>query len=326
MILLDHTIEAPDGSDISFGYAHFHEGGYAGVNVSGSWDQAGSGSLTYWCEWEDLDQFIYCMIGQNTVEDDGVNTRYSRFLPHKYPIRCAKNLWGTRISNIKGIPGEGTADGEIVQYPIISEGLIEYRYAAVTVEYESCLWTMQTDEQTPYDKEWQRFTTVVKTPRLDYIQTRLGIFHWIEAPPKPDLKDRPAMDSPLPLREQSVDYIVTLHRCPEPFRNPLDYIGYANSNAQFLAGQFQLDDEGFDINTIQLMGVGETIKPVAFTEDILYDHHLYFQYRPNGFDKVRWIRPTSVAYNAFSLDGLVPTTNATRAVPTADLAALFLPN
>lgn len=326
MIYLDQSIEAPNGSDIAYGIAHLHEGSYAGVNVTGSWEQSGSASLTYWCAWSDVGQFIKAMIGENTVADEGGTNRYSRFLPHAYPVNFAYNLWGSRISNVKGIPGDDTVDGVAVHYPQFNNNNIEYRYAAVTVEYESVPWPMLTDEQTPYNKEWMRFTTIQKTPRLEYIQARLGVFRWVETPPNPDLAKRPPMDSPIPLREQSIDYIVTLHRVPEPFLNPFDYIGYANSNALFLAGHPQVEENGFDINQMQLMGVGEVIKPVAFTDILLYDYQYYFQARPNGFNKVRWIRPTSVDYTEFSLDGKVPTSNDTRAVPLTDLAALFLPN
>ena len=323
MIYLDQSIEAPDGSDIAYGIAHLHEGSYAGVDVTGSWEQSGSASLTYWCAWSDVEQFIKAMIGENTVADEGGTNRYSRFLPHAYPVNFAYNLWGSRISNVKGIPGDDTVDGVTVHYPRFNNNNIEYRYAAVTVEYESVPWPMLTDEQTPYNKEWMRFTTIQKTPRLDYIQAAVGTFYWIDSP---EVARQSALPHPIPLREESMDYIVTFHRCPEPFLNPFDYIGYANSVGSFLAGHPQVESAGFAINEMQLMGVGEIIKPVAFTEDLLYDYQFYFKNQPNGFNKVRRITPTSFDYAAFSLDGLTPVTNATRAIKTTDLAALFLPN
>lgn len=323
MILLDQTIESPDGSDISYGIAHLHEGSYAGVNVSASWEQPGSSSLTYWCDWDDLDQFILAMVGNNTVENVGGINRYSRFLPHAYPCRFTKNMWGSRIANVKGIPGERTVEGEVITYPRFYQDRLEYRYAAVTVEYESVLYQVLTDEQTPYTKEWMRFTTIQKAPRLDYIQANVGTFYWIDSP---EVTRQSALPHPIPLREESMDYIVTFHRCPEPFLNPFDYIGYANSAAGFLDGNPQVEAGGFEIQTMQLMGMGEVIKPVGFSDILNYDYQFFFKNQPNGFNKVRRVTSTSFDYTAFSLDGLTPTTNATRAVKLQDLAALFLPN
>ncbi len=333
MINLDLTIEAPDGSDISYGIAHLSNGSYAGVNVSGSWDTPGAASLTYWCDWDDVENFIFAMIGLNEVIEEGANTRYSRFLPHQYPVSFAKNLWGTRISNVRGIPGEYTnSSGTVIHYPIFENGKIKYRYAEVTVEYESVLWEMLSDADTPYDQEWMRFTTVQKTPRLDYIQAQVGSFYWIDSP---EVSRQTALPHPLPLREESMDYIVTFHRCPEPFLNPFDYVGYANSFDQFLAGHPQVPADGFDAQTMQLVGMGEIIRPVAFTDVIYYDYQYFFKNQPNGFNKIRKVTPTTFNYTAFSLDGLTPsaptigsptTGNATRAIKLQDLSLLFLPN
>lgn len=319
MIYLDQTIEAPDGTDLSYGIAHLHEGQYASIDLACSWDYSASANITYWCYWADLLSFINTMLGTNEVIEEGGTKRYSRFLPHRFP-GTLQNLWASRILSIKGIAGEEDVDGTLVRYPRFSTDGISFYYAAVTVQYEPSPWPMKTDTEVEPDEEWNRFTTIQKTPRLDYITYPANTFRFVGLDA--------AVPHGLPLREQSVDYLVTFHRVPEAFFNPADYIGYANSSAGFLAGHPQVPTAGFAANTMQLMGVQEIIKPVAFTDDVLYDFQYFFQYRPNGFNKIRFANTNAKTFNytEFSLDGIVPVSNATRAVPLIDMALLFQPN
>jgi hypothetical protein len=334
-IPLDFTIDASTGEDIAYGIAELHQGSKTGINASCSYDAGDSASLTLWCDFQDLEVFITTILGENSVIPiDDINNRYSRFLPHKYPLSFTKNMWANRIVNIQGIPGQRTVDDVVVTYPRMNGLNLEYRYAAVQVEYQPVPWPMLTDAEVDRDKEWQRFTTVVKTPRLDYLQVATGTFKWIT--------DQKPMNQSVPLREESMDYIVTFHRCPEAFLNPFDYIGYANSFNGFLAGHPQTPADGFPAQTMQLIGVGEVIRPVAFTDNLWFDYQFYFRNQPNGFHKTRRViigTPSSYNYTEFSLDGITPATptrtpdpydptkgNDTRAVKLQDLEALFLPN
>lgn len=337
-IALDLTIQSPtSGNDISFGIAHLHENNYAGPEITCSWDYAASATLTYWCLWADLHDFIEAMLGRNTVDfDNNGNRRYLRSLPHKYPTLAGvlPNLWASKIISIRGLPGrddQTTANQTSVIYPRMEDGsYIVYYYAAITVQYEPSPWPMKSDAEVPFNEEWKRFTTIQKTPRLDFITTQNGMFRWVDRPVDPDFAKREILSVPPALREQCVDYIVTFHRCPEAFYNPADFIGFANNSDGFLAGHPQAPTLGFQENTMCLMGMQEVIKAVAFTDTVLYDFHYFFQHRPNGWDKVRRAKPKdkppTYDYHEFSLDGGIPVDNSTRAVPLTDLSVLFQPN
>lgn len=322
MIALDYEIEVPNGGTVSFGIAHLHEGGYAGVSSSCSWDQGSIATITYWCYWSDLNQFIKAIVGDNDVVPEGAGNRYSRFLPHRYPISALPNLYGTKIVDIKGIPGESTENDIITTYPRFSNDGLSYRYAAVVAQYEPLPFPLLNDNQTPWDEEWRRFTSITKAPRLEFLNTKIAAYKW--------LSDQTPLDTGIFIREQSVDYIVTHHRVPEAFFNPASYIGYANLEDGFLAGHPQVPTAGFSANTMCLMGVQEVVKAVAFTDNLLYDYIYFFKYQPNGFHKTKRITAASFDYAEFSLDGTTPAAgtagNGKRLVPLTDLAVLFQPN
>lgn len=320
MIYLDHALIDPDGNDVECAIAHLKNKSYQSLKASTSWDYGASGEVTFWCKWEDLDRFIETVLGRNAVETISGNKRFVRTLPHKYPAFFFRNMWASKIVDITGIPGEQTIDSEPVEYPRIAEGgQVEYYYAEVVVEYEPVAWPMLEDSEVAYNEEWKRFTTIQKTPRLDYNTFAVGTFRFIS--------DQGAVPHGLPLREESVDYLVTFHRCPEAFFNPGDFIGKANDADGFLAGHPQVPTAGFLKNTMQLIGMGEIIKPVAFTEDVYYEYQYFFQYRPNGFNKIRRnVGNTTFNYEEFSLDGATPVDNSTRAVALDDLTQLFQPN
>lgn len=323
-IPLDLTIDSPDGgAPISYAFLHLKDGGYAGVSVSASWEQGSVGTAVYVCLWSDLSNFILAMVGNNTVIPDGSDTRYSRTLPHRYPISALPNLYGTKIIDVKGVPGEVVeSDGTTTIYPKINSDGIQYRYAEVTVQYEPVPYPLKTDTEVAATQEWKRFTSIRKAPRLEFLNTKIAQFKWVS--------DQNPVDTGIFLREQSVDYIVTFHRVPEPFFNPADFIGYANVYDGFLAGHPQVPTAGFLAQTMCLMGVEEIIKAVAFTDILLYDYVFYFKYMPNGFHKTRRITASSFDYAEFSLTGATPAAgtagNSIRLVPLKDLSALFMTN
>lgn len=342
MITLDQQIEVPfDGTFVDYSIAHFHENGYAGLEMSFSWDQSSTGQLTYFCYWDDLHKFVLAIMGDTAVIDDFIAnasssdvtpvSRYSRIPPHKLPIPGDFHLWATKITRIVGIPGQAyeentSGEQELIIFPKYTDGRkLRYRYAAVTVQYEPVTYPILSDYETPYDKEWMRYTSIQKTPRLDFLNVAMGTLYWVDSPP---VEKKSALPHNIPLREQSVDYIVTFHRLPEAFFNPADYVGYVNSYDQFLAGHPQAPALGFKSETMLLLGVQEVIKPIGWADDNFYDYIYFFQFRPNTHNKARRrdSTPTPWSYTQFSLNGLNPTSNTYKVFKTVDMSLLFLPN
>lgn len=326
-ITLDLEMNTPDGSLVSYGIAHLNDNSYAGVDISLSWEQSASTPLTYWCNWDDLEQFTKALTGDIEVVVDGGVSRYRRFLPHRLPVNAFKNMWCTGITSIKGIPGNDT-DAATTRLPQYTASLgLRYRYAAVTAKYEPLPYPVLPDSEVDYDKEWQRFTTVQRTPRLEFIQIAAGTFYWIDSP---EVARQTSLPHNVPFREQSVDYVVTFHRTPEAFFDPSDYIGYTNNADGFLAGHPQVYTSGFPKDTMLLLGVNEIILPTLFREEPYYSFQYLFQERKNTHNKVRRLRtdltPPTFDYTGFSLDGLTPSSNSTRVFKQANMGALFLPN
>jgi len=330
-IALDHEIETPDGNTVAYGLAQQHESGSTPLNVKVSWEQSASSSVTYWCNWVDIQQFMLTMVGDVEIGDD--DEIYHRFLPHKLPSPSFYNLWCTGV-DIAGIPGTDstTTPGTPIIMPTYDDlKKLQYRYAKVTANYEPAVYPIKSNEDTT--NEWERFTSITKTPRLEFLTVNVGSFYWIDQVEK---VRGSALPHPLPIREQSVDWIVTWHRVPEAFFNPSDYIGYTNDADGFLAGHPQVRSDGFPKDTMLLLGINEIILPTCFREEPYYTYQYLFQERTNTHNKVRRYRnkdaagnllnPPTYEYNGFSLDGLTPTTNATRVFKQTGMSALFRPN
>jgi hypothetical protein len=351
---LNLTIENPyGGEDLSYAIAHLIDKSYAGPEIAMSWEQSAQASLTFFCNWTDLGDFIVAMLGDCVVEAEGENRRYVRHLPHRFPAVAFPNLWATRVTRIVGLPGRDpdweydssedtdatayapTADFSRAHLPQLPLGSnLVYRYAAVTVQYEAMPFEIKKDSAVPYDKEWLRFTTIQKVPRLEFINIQGRILYWIDTPEANDIKKASGLPHNIPLRDESIDYVVTLHRIPEPFFNPQSYVGFVNSENDFLAGHPQIEAEGSEVGlekeTMLLVGISERIIPVAWTKKNYYDFSYYFTYKPNTHNKARRINdkvePPTFAYNGFSLDGKTPSSNDTRVFKSTTMSSLFLPN
>jgi hypothetical protein len=196
-INLNLEIEAPDAGLIPYSIAHLIDKSYAGPDLAMSWEQGGSASLTFFCYWEDLEDFITAILGDCRVEDG----RYTRWVPHQFPTPFFPNLWASKVTRIVGIPGPDpewsydatldttasrnapAADHPRSHYPKMDDnGHLSYLYAAVTVQYESVIFPIKSDEQTPSTKEWLRFTSIQKVPRLEFLNIQGRVLYWIDDP------------------------------------------------------------------------------------------------------------------------------------------------
>lgn len=332
-ITLSQQIDTYYGSTINYGIAHLNDNNYAGVQAELGWESSGA-HLTYWCAWEDLQDFIRSILGLNVVSD-GPPKRYSRFIPHQYPVSVLPNFFAHKISSLKGIPGKNPNDNQdLLQYPQYDDSaFLRYAYAEVTVEYLPVDYNVLPDSAVPYNQEWLRFTSVAKVPRFEFVNIQGGTLYWIDSPPK---KKQSGLPHNIPLAEQLVDWVVTFHKVPEAFFNPSDFIGFCNDSDGFMTGHPQVPTEeqtnlgGFDKETMLLRGVQEKILTPPWEANLLYEYAFFFQERPNTHNASRRsqpkIDPPTYDYNKFSLDGLVPTTNSTRAVKSVNMSRLFLPN
>jgi hypothetical protein len=353
---LRYQIEEPSGGTVDYDFAHLDGGSYAGPQISLGWEVGNAATQTYWCRWSDLDAFMFAVIGQNDVDTEaGGRGRWLRHLPHKFPFSSLSNLYASRITSVVGIPGPNpdfdptdTEDAvNFSDYPQIdADGKIQFLYAGVTVQYEPSPWPMLTDAQIVQNQppsggkidgvaapsqefeEWQRFVTVRKVPRLEWFQVQAGTLFWVDTPVKAGDSRDPLPHNFINLREETIDYIVTVYRLPSPIKSPQDYIGYINAYSEFLKGHPQVPTDGFDHSTMLLTGIQEHIYPVAFTSVQYYQYDLMFSFKVNGWNKTRRIRPSDTPptfnFNSFTIDGGTPSSTNVVYRP-ADVRRLFLP-
>lgn len=343
------TIESPDGTEVNYQISYMAANTVTVPRLEIGYD-ASTADVTYWCRGDQLDQFLFSMLGQDNVDTEpdakypGISERLFRYLPQQLPIyNMNGNMWASKAVNIQGIPGKridydewnGTGERiyvendefEPLEYPIYNGARndIEYAYYEVTIKFEPVPYPVLTDEETPRTQEWLRFTSIRRTPRLEYLNVQGNIMFWIDSPVKSSPEPLPHN---VPIRDQSIDYIVTWHRLPFPITDFPSYAGYANSLDGFLDGHPQAPIGGFSKERMLLVGVTENIKPIWYTQNHYYEYQMYFTDRFNGHNQARrpnrTTTPATFDYNAFSVDGKTPATNATRIVKLANMNQLFL--
>jgi hypothetical protein len=181
-------------------------------------------------------------------------------------------------------------------------------------------------------KEWMRYLTVERTPRVELLNIKGGTLYWIDTPP---LAQPEAVPTDIPVRVQSVDYVVTWHSVPFVITDFDAFIGYSNSNTKFLAGHPQVPVDGFERDRMLLLGVREVLQPSPFSLDSvsfknLYQYSFFFQDKFNFHNNSlrRVTKANNVfdkfAYNDFSFTGRKAKRNTDRAIKWANLAQLFM--
>lgn len=366
-LLKDLTFDLDDvqgGGTIPYCPYHLVEDGYAGPTGNLGLESGSSFLMTYICPWKNHPRFCKILLGLNylgdevTVQDEEGSgssqiNRLSRTPPHKLPIDGQDqafgygNFYATEIVSITGIAGPDPyeyvtgSSGPKISRPTFGtvdndnsygNGL-KYAYAKVTVRYQPLPYPALEDEHTPWDEEWIRFTTVQRTPRVELIQVQAGTLKWIDSPVKAQPEIVPHA---MPIRDQSVDYVVTWHRVPFVIKDFESFIGYANSNTDFLIGHPQVPATGFAIDRMLLVGVQEILIPQPWSSDELlqlYTYSFFFQDRFNGHN---WALrrqgagdATTFDYYGFSFTGAEPTAglagNSQRAIKHRDMSRLFYP-
>jgi hypothetical protein len=346
-IALPLEIEEPSGGTVNYQIAHLAEDAYVGPELALGWEQGNAAAMSFFCNWDDLDAFIPAILGENEAsEETGVDGRWYRHLPHQYPTFFTQNLYASRIISLKGIPGpnpdfdptQAEDTTNFKNYPRVnSEGRVEYLQALVTVQYEPALWPMTEDEDVPnlssgggeaVYAEWERFVTVRKNPRLEWFEVPGGHLYWVESPEKTGDGRSSLPHNFFNVREETTDYLITLHRIPSPITSPQTFIGNVNQYASFMTGHPQVPSGGFDAQTMLLTGMQEHIFAVAHTDIKYYTYEFLFSFKSNGWNKTRWARidltPPTFDYTSFTLDGKAPT--STNVIyRAADMRLLFLP-
>lgn len=339
------------GLSIPYAPHHLVEDGYAGPSGNLGYETGSNVSATYVVPWKYLKRFCQLMLGDNYSEDNRLN----RILPHYYngvfDDGYFGNLWATSIQSIKGIPGPdpyiSDLSGDPVtrpSYPTDYEDTayqgVYYAYASVTVGYSPLPYMLRNDEDTPSNKEWLRYTTVQRTPKVEFLQVQGGSYYWVDSP----VASSPVpVPFPLPIRDQSTDYVVTWHRVPFCITDFDAFIGYANSVDEFLKGHPQCPTNGFDKDRMLLVGVQETLIPHPWdknyiqidddgddwTSEQLYTYSFFFQDKFNGHNKALRRVPSgapsgvTLVYNEYSMTGATATGNTNRVIKHANMANLF---
>lgn len=343
---LDLELEDPqNGIPIAYQLYHLVEDGYAGPSGGLGYESGSSKVVTYITPWETHSRFCQLMLGVNYTDMEGSNLRLFRSSPHAYPVYNYNNMWATAIQNVSGIPGPDPyeyvsgSSGEMIRRPtygVVANDTsfgnqLKYAYAKVSVLYQPLPYVILPEEDVAYNQEWKRFTTIQRTPRVEFLQVTGGYMYWVDDPVKssPDI-----VPHPTPIRDQSVDYVVTWHRVPFVIKDFDTYIGKANSKIEFLKGHVQAPTDGFGIDRMLLVGVQETLIPHPWTTgtfEQLYNYSFFFQDKFNGHNKALRRQGsgtgTTFNYNEFSFTGASPAAedagNPKRAIKHADMGLLF---
>lgn len=366
----DFTLDDPiDGTSIAYLPYHLVGDSPAGPTISGSYEAGFTATMTYIVASVTHARFIQLMLGISYVDTDldapAGNLRLFRTLPHQLPIEgdggripAYKNMFASGVQNISFIGGPDPIEyisgssGEKIRRPTFgfisndtqAGNVLKYAYAVVTIQYTPYPYPLLTDENTPSSKEWLRFTTIQRVPRIEFLNVKAGTLKWIDAPA---LKEPvPVEDDRVPIRDGSTDYVVTWHRVPFCFRDFGNFIGHSNADGNFLEGVLQAPSGGFDVDTMLLHNVQETLIPNPWGDmlkwdgedptrlGLLFNYNFFFQYKPNGHnaairrqvDKVT--NQYKFEYNKFSFTGKDPaaglTGNPQRAIKQSTMAALFL--
>lgn len=353
-LLADLTFELEDprlGTPIPYCPYHQVEDSYAGPVLQIGYESGSSAMLTYITPWQYMPRFCQLILGDNYVDSDGTQNRLYRTRPHTLPIYSSTdevsavdtftNFFATSITQISGVPGpdpyypvSGTkitrpTMGAVTGDDSLGVGL-KYAYAKVTVQYAPLPYAIQKDEDVAYNEEWKRFVTVQRTPRVEFLNVLAGQMKWTTAPVA-------VVPTGTPIRDESIDYVVTWHRVPFVITDYSSFIGYANSADNFLQGHPQVPTAGFSKDQMLLVGVQETLIPQPWSlgnSTLLFNYSFFFQFKQNGHNSGIRIRnpgqaTATVAYEPFSLTGSVPAdgvgSNSARAVKHAVMANLFLP-
>lgn len=365
----DFTLDDPiDGTSIAYLPYHLVGDSPAGPTLSGSYEAGFTATMTYIVASVTHARFIQLMLGISYVDldPDGAagTSRLFRTLPHQLPLEgdsgripAYKNMFASGVQNISFVAGPDPIEyisgssGEKIKRPTFgfisndtyAGNVLKYAYAIVTIQYSPYPYPLLDEETVSATEEWKRFTTLQRVPRIEFLNVKAGTLKWIDAPA---LKEPvPVEDDRVPIRDGSIDYVVTWHRVPYCIRDFSGYIGKSNADAGFLEGMLQAPESGFDTDTMLLHNVQETLLPNPWGNSLewtgedatrlglLFNYNFFFQYKPNGHnaairrqvDKVT--NQYKFEYNKFSFTGKDPaagtTGNPQRAIKQATMADLF---
>jgi hypothetical protein len=359
--LTQTLVDTRQGAGIPYGHWYSIEESYAGPSGGLSYENGSAFQLTYITPWVDHHRFCQLILGENYVASDGTRNRLYRSLPHAYPVHGYTNMFATNITSVSGVPGpdpyeyvEGSS-GAFIRRPTFGAvdndtsigKLLKYAYAKVTVQYGPYPYPVIGEDgggifdDVAWNKEWLRFTTVQRTPRVELLKIKTGVLKWTTAPVEVAPID-------LPVRDQSVDYVVTWHRVPFVISDFDQFIGFSNAydaasgdealNVKFLDGHPQVPDGGFVADRLLLVGVQETLIPQPWSADFgvnqLYTYAFFFQDKFNGHNAALRLKnigqaTATATYEPYSLTGTVPvagvTENNKRAIKQVAMGNLFLP-
>lgn len=363
---IEHTLL---GVSIPYGILGLAQDTYSGPSLNLSLVSNSSLTINYFCRWAQVASFCEAVLGVNyTSEDD---SRLSRSKPLQAPFRGLQAMYAVQCGAITGIAGTSWTGGTIgvateeihlpcwnagknlifaaaeaddgdAPFLVTTTSFIEYEFAVVPITFSPVPYQILDDSEVAADKEWLRYTTVERTPRVELLNIKGGTIFWIDDPPINDANGqliKTAVPTPdIPVRIQSVDYVVTWHAVPFCFRDFAEFVGYSNSSDGFLAGHPQVPADGFLQDRILLLGVREVILPSPFSLDSVtkqnFLYQFYLQDRANRHNNTlrRYEKPGADGKPAFdkfeycdySLTGKPATLNKDRVIKQANLAQLFI--
>ena len=351
-----------DGTPIPYLPYHLVAGGESSPQGTLGYETGSSMFVTYITASSTHMRFCYLLLGINYVAKDGANNRIFRTLPHQLPLEGRPgyipgypNMFAVRIQNISFIGGpdpveyvSGTS-GEKIRRPtfgFISNDsnageLLKYAYAKVTVEYQPLPYRVMNDVVIDRELEWLRFAWMERNPRTEFLNLNAGTLKWIDTPP---LNQPAVVSSPVPVRDQSIDYIVHWKYVPYRIDGLENLVGTSNSDVAYLAGCPGAPSGGFGIDQVMLVGFQETRIPNPFkfyaswagaedptSDGIMINYDFFYQYKFNGHNAGlrRAEDGLSVSYNTFSYTGSKPAAgdagNDERAIKQADHGNIWFP-
>lgn len=255
---------------------------------------------TFRVAWNKRELFCKGMIGfpriANTAPGTAENFAYvSRVLPQAFPgfrdpTGSEEWLYATAISRLVGVGPTGGYD---------AEGVADYRFAMITVQYESLTYKLLTDDElqasnatTDYPDEsyMLRFITRVTKPSAEYITLPRGVMYWYL--PKEPGGTMPKVDFANARIVPSMEVVYTWHQVPFVPPAVRTHIGSVNST------DFGDRERNYRPGTLLLLAV--ELKPYrtavgAFVHDITY-RMKYFEPEPgrghNFFLRYNGVRET----------------------------------
>lgn len=353
-----------DGTPIPYLPYHLVAGGESSPQGTLGYETGSSMFVTYITASVTHMRFCYLILGINYRDSDGTQNRIMRTLPHRLPLEGRPgyipgypNMYAVRIQNISFIGGPDPIEyvsgssGEKIRRPTFgfisndsnAGDLLKYAYAKVTVEYQPLPYRVISDDITPYNKEWYRFAWAEHTPRTEFLNLNAGTLKWID---NPAVNPPAVVPSPVPVRDQSIDYIVHWRLVPFRYATLQDWVGTSNFNANYLSGCPGVPSGGFDVDEVMLVGYQETRIASPFRgydqfdnnatdvtdSGFLFNYDFFYQYKANGHNAGlrRAADGLSVNYNTFSYTGSAPTAglagNSARAIKQYDHSLLWNPS